>query len=71
MELVTYKYWGDHYETKKHVCLLVDFINQSGFSVLRPGFCKNDLYRWLADPKNTNLNTNFQTIQRSINKALT
>lgn len=44
---------------------------KSGFSVLRPCFCKNDLYRWLADPKNTNLDTNFQTIQRSINKVLT
>jgi hypothetical protein len=39
--------------------------------VLRPGFCKNDLYRWLADPKNTNLNTNFQKIKRSVNKILT
>ena len=56
--------------SKNQIYTEVARLLKSGFSVLRPGFCKNDLYRWLADPKNTNLGTNFQTIQRSINKAL-
>lgn len=44
---------------------------KSGSFVLRKGVCKNDLLRWLADPAHTNLKVNFQTIQRSVNKALT
>lgn len=44
---------------------------RSGPSVLRSGYCKNDLFRWLADPQNSNLGTNFQSIQRAVNKMVT
>ena len=44
---------------------------RSGPSVLRSGFCKNDLFRWLADPRHSNLGTNFQSIQRVVNKIIT
>ena len=37
-----------------------------GPSVLRSGFCKNDLFRWLADPRYSNLGANFQSIQRAV-----
>ena len=46
-------------------------ILSSGPSVLRSGFCKNDLFRWLADPRHSNLGTNFQSIQRAVNKIIT
>ena len=39
---------------------------QSGSSVLRDGFCKNDLFRWLADPRHSNLGASFQTIKDSV-----
>ena len=43
---------------------------RSGPSVLKSGFCKNDLFRWLADPRHSNLGTNFQTIQDAVNKNI-
>ena len=39
---------------------------QSGSSVLRRGFCKNDLFRWLADPQHSNIGASFQTIQDAV-----
>jgi hypothetical protein len=43
---------------------------QSGSSVLRRGVCKNDLFRWLADSRHSNLGASFQTIQDAVNKAI-
>ena len=37
-----------------------------GNCVFARGFCKNDLFRWLADPRHSNLGTSFQNIQRSV-----
>ena len=42
----------------------------SGPSVLKSGFCKNDLFRWLADPRHSNLGASFQTIQDAVNKIV-
>ena len=44
---------------------------QSGSSVLAKGCRKNDLFRWFASPKHTNLNTNFQTIKSRVNEMIT
>ena len=43
---------------------------QSGLSVLRFPYCKNDLFRWLADPRHTNMGEKFQTIQSAVNKCI-
>ena len=42
----------------------------AGPCVLRRGFTKNDLFRWLADPKNSNLGASFYAIQRAVNKIV-
>ena len=39
---------------------------RAGPRVLRRGFKKNDLFRWLADPQNTNLGASFETIQATV-----
>ena len=39
---------------------------RAGPRVLRRGFKKNDLFRWLADPQNTNLGITFRTIKNSV-----
>jgi len=38
----------------------------SGPRVMKKGFCKNDLFRWLSDPRHSNLGTNLQSIQRAV-----
>jgi hypothetical protein len=43
---------------------------QSGFSVLRRGYHKNDLYRWLADSRHSNFGASFQTIQGAVNQMI-
>ena len=39
---------------------------RSGPYVLRSGFCKNDLFRWLADSRHSNIGVTFQMIQRAV-----
>lgn len=41
---------------------------RSGPSVLRSGYCKNDLFRWLTDPRHSNLGITFLSVQRAVNK---
>lgn len=41
---------------------------QSGSSVLAGRYTKNDLFRWLTDPRHTNLEEKFQTMQRAVDK---
>jgi len=43
---------------------------QSGSSVLRPRYTKNDLYRWLASPQHSNLGEKFQTIKSRVNEEV-
>ena len=43
---------------------------QSGSSVLRRGFCKNDLFRWLADPQHSNIGASFDSLQRLVNQEI-
>jgi len=43
---------------------------RSGPRVLKKGFCKNDLFRWLADPKHTNLGASFQSVQRFVYQCI-
>lgn len=44
---------------------------QSGSSVLRPRYAKNDFFRWLASPQHSNLGEKFQTIERAVNQLTT
>ena len=37
-----------------------------GNCVFARGYCKNDLFRWLADPQHPNLDTSFQTIKDAV-----
>ena len=39
---------------------------RSGPRVMKKGFCKNDLFRWLSDPKHTNLGASFQKVKRAV-----
>ena len=39
---------------------------RAGPDVLKRGFCKNDLFRWLSDPQCSNLGASFQTIKDSV-----
>ena len=39
---------------------------RSGPRVMKKGFCKNDLFRWLSDPKHTNLGASSQTIKDAV-----
>lgn len=44
---------------------------QSGSSVLAGRYTKNDLFRWLTDPRHSNLDEKFQTLQRAVDKYVT
>ena len=39
---------------------------RSGPRVMKKGFSKNDLFRWLSDPKHTNLGASFQKVKRAV-----
>ena len=41
-----------------------------GKCVFAHGYCKNDLFRWLADPQHCNLGKSFQVLQRAVNKRI-
>jgi hypothetical protein len=56
--------------SKKLIYIEIARLLQSGSSVLRPCYCKNDLFRWLCNPKHTNLNVRMQTLQRSVDKGV-
>ncbi len=43
---------------------------RSGPCVLRRGVRKNDLFRWLADKRHSNLGVSFEALQRAVNKAV-
>ena len=36
----------------------------------RRPFCKNDLFRWLTDPRHSNLEEKFQTVKSHVNEIL-
>ena len=55
---------------KKLIYLEIAWLLQSGDSVLRSRFYKNDLFRWLSDPSHSNLGSSFQTIQDAVNEEL-
>ena len=57
--------------SRKQIYIEIARLLQSGSSVLAPGCCKNDLFRWLASPKHTNLNGDFQTIKARVNELIT
>lgn len=69
----------------KTVRLLVNFFNveayaaydveiarllKSGNFVFRRPYCKNDLFRWLTDPRHSNLEEKFQTVKSHVNETL-
>ena len=56
--------------SKNQIYLEIARLLQSGSSVLRSQFCKNDLYRWFSDPKSSNLGVSFQTIKKSVNELI-
>ena len=43
---------------------------KSGSSMFVRGYCKNDFFRWLADPRHCNMGGKSQTIQSAVNKRL-
>ena len=43
---------------------------RSGPRVMKKGFCKNDLFRWLSDPRHTNLGTSFQKIKAAVYQSI-
>ena len=55
---------------KKQIYIEIARLLQSGPSVLRSKYYKNDLFRWLADPQRSNLQATFQTIKESVNEEL-
>ena len=57
--------------SRKQIYIEIARLLESGSSVLACGCCKNDLFRWLASPKHTNLDTNFQTIKARVNELIT
>ena len=48
------------------ICAALARMLRAGPRVLRRGFTKSDLFRWLADPQNTNLGTTFKSIQNTV-----
>ena len=57
--------------SRKQIYIEIARLLESGSSVLAPGCGKNDLFRWLANPRHTNLGTNFQTIKARVNEIVT
>jgi hypothetical protein len=55
---------------KKLIYLEIAWLLQSGDSVLRSRYYKNDLFRWLSDPNHSNLGASFQTIKKTVNEEL-
>ena len=55
---------------KKFIYLEIARLLQSGSFVLRSKYYRNDLFRWLTDPRHTNLGITFQTMQDAINKVI-
>ena len=51
---------------KKLIYLEIAQMLQSGDSVLRSRYYKNDLFRWLSDPNHSNLGASFQTIKDAV-----
>ena len=54
--------------SKKIIYSEIARLLQSGSSVLRPRYTKNDLYRWLA--RHTNLGATERSIERRIQKQI-
>lgn len=54
----------------KQIYLSIARLLKSGNCVFAHGYCKNDLFRWLADPKCCNLGKSFQVLQRAVNKYI-
>lgn len=57
--------------SKKQIYQSIARLLKPGNCVFVHGFCKNDLFRWLADPRHSNLGANFQSIKRAVNKNVT
>ena len=57
---------GDKSEIYREIARLL----KSGSSMFARGYCRNDLFRWLADPSHSNLDTKFQSLQRAVNKCI-
>ncbi len=55
---------------KKLLYVEIARLLKSGNFVFRRPYCKNDLFRWLTDPRHSNLEEKFQTIQRAVNEQL-
>lgn len=57
--------------SRKTIYLEIARLLQSGSSVLARGCSKNDLFRWLASPRHTNLGINFQSVKARVNEIVT
>ena len=54
----------------KRIYLSIARLLKPGSCVFACGYCKNDLFRWLADPQHCNLGKSFQVMQRAVNKRI-
>ncbi len=55
---------------KKIIYTEIARLLQSDDFVLAHGFTRNDLFRWLADPRHSNLGTKFQTVKTTVNQMV-
>ncbi len=55
---------------KKLLYVEIARLLKSGNFLFRRPYCKNDFFRWLTDPRHSNLEEKLQTIQRAVNKQL-
>jgi len=58
------------YGSNKQIYLSIARLLKPGNCVFARGYCKNDLFRWLADPRHCNLGKSFQVLQRAVNKCI-
>lgn len=55
---------------RKEIFLSIACLLRHGKCVFDNHYCKNDLLRWLTDPRNSNLGIKFQTLQDAVNKQI-
>lgn len=54
--------------TKKLIYIEIARLLHSGDSVLKSRYTKNDLFRWLSDPKHCNLEARFDSLRRQLSQ---
>ena len=58
------------YGTRQEIYWAIAKLLKPGKCVFAKGYCKNDLFRWLANPAHSNLSRNPLSIQDAVNKKV-